>query len=138
MLYASIAKINYHYADPENMFQYYATSIVLYCGTLITETAVMPIAVKSVPPQLAVGYWSAFMCLNLADKFGRMFGNCFFTIYSYFDVEKGAMAEPFYASVINSGLLGAVLVVTVAIGMKFKKHMEIDLMFRTGNGKLIR
>lgn len=128
MLAGALVKINYSYADPESQYQYYTGSIIFYGGSLIAEAAILPTCVKIITPTLLNSYWTTFVFINTADKFGRMMGNISFTVYSYFDSAKGKAAQPFYAYIVNSAVLTTLIIVNLLLNRRLTKHMEIDVI----------
>lgn len=128
MLASSLVKINYYYNVPMSEYQYYAGSVVFYAATLIAETAIVPMAVKTIPPKMATSFWHAGMIINTADTCGRLLGNVWFTIYAQFDKRTdGRMVEPFYAYIVNSAIIAILLVITSVVHKRMKQHMEIEI-----------
>lgn len=131
LLMASLVKINYYYNRPMSKYQYYAASVVFFSATLIIETGIVPLAVKSIPPRYATGFWGAGMVINTSDVLGRLLGSAAFTVYSQFDRrgdEYGALCEPFYAYIVNSVVVGFLLVGTLISHKKLEKHMKFKVL----------
>lgn len=123
----SLVKINYHYADPQNQFQYYTGGVLFYSATLICEGSLMAIIAKTIPPALNLGYWNAGLLGGCAELLGRTFGNVSFTVYSLFDSKYTNRAMPFFAYVVNSPIIGLMLISAVVMYPRLTKHMEIEM-----------
>lgn len=127
-LAGSLIKLNYQYSTPENIYQYFAGSVIFYSATLIAETAIVPTAIKAVTPKINGSFWNQFQFLKLADNLGRMTGNIWFTIYAQFDKTAGKKAQPFYAYILNSSVLVLMIITVIIVNKKFEKHMEIAVV----------
>lgn len=123
-----LVKINYHYADPQNQYQYYTGSVLFFSATIITEGSLMAIIAKTIPPVLNLGYWNAGLLGSCAELLGRTIGNVAFTVYSVFDPVYTNKAMPFFAYVINSPIIALMIITTVVLYPRLTKHMEIKIV----------
>lgn len=128
LMAACIIKINYHYADAQNQYQYYAGSVLLISAMELVEPALMAIVAKTIPPHLAFSYWNAGMLTSVADSSGRLLGSAAFTVYSMFDSTFLRAAQPFYAYIVNSIVVTLLFIGAVVMYPRFDKHMEIEVI----------
>lgn len=128
LMMASVVKINYNYAEPQNQYQYYTGSALFYASTTVVEASSMAIIAKTIPPFLALGYWNAGLLGGCAELLGRTLGNVSFTIYSMFDSVHKNRAEPFFAFVIDSIVIGVMLASSIVLYSKLSKHLEIQII----------
>lgn len=129
LLCGCIIKINYHYADPESPYQYFTGSILLFGATMVIETAALTCATKSMPPYFVYGYWNIGLFSAVTDNIGRVFGDCAFTAYSYFDSHYQRRAQPFYTYTVSTVVVTLVLVGTIVLHRRLEKHVEMSVQF---------
>lgn len=125
---ACMIKINYLFDVPQNQYQYYAGSVLLYSATMITESSSMAIIAKTISPELNLGYWNAGLLGGCAELLGRTFGNVAFTVYCLFS--GGKAAEPFYVYVVNAIITAIILVVVIVFRKKLSRHIEIEIEYK--------
>jgi hypothetical protein len=127
LLAACIVKINYHYADPENQYQYLTGSALLFASTMVVETAALACAAKTLPPFFKFSYWNVGLLAAIADSMGRIIGDVSFTAYSYFDSYYLRRAQPFYTYVVNSVVLTLLLMATIRVYPRLERHIEMKI-----------
>lgn len=72
MFAACMIKINYEYAEPQNQYQYYAGSVLLFMSSLVAAAGAGEILYKVVPPHFGLKYWNAGMICGTAELFGKV------------------------------------------------------------------
>lgn len=118
---ASLVKINYTPSEIQNREQYYAGSILFFCGFMMVEMAAISILAKMIPPHLKTSFWNAGLFSGTADTFGRCIGSFLFTAYT----TRNLLDELIIAYVIAAVSCAAFLVASVCLYKRLVVHSEV-------------
>lgn len=118
---ASLIKINYTFNEDQNREQYYAGSILFFCGFMLIEMAAISIIAKSIPPKMKTSFWNAGLFGGTADTLGRGIGSFLFTAYTL----RRLLDELLIAYVVSAVGCLIFLVLALIWFRRLKPHLKV-------------